>query len=134
MTSEEIIKGNKLIADFMNVKIGEDLYSWRPGCTEPLQEKHLNYHSSWDWLMSVFERIQYINDNNSEFFEEYYNIDFKIDLLNGVDFKVDKKRIFMQTALGPGQLIEALWEGILEFIKWFNQNNDKTKASTKTTV
>lgn len=38
---DNIIEGNKIIAEFMGVKIGKELYSWRIGCTEPLQEKHL---------------------------------------------------------------------------------------------
>lgn len=40
----------------------------------------------------------------------------------GFDFKIDKKRVFMQTAYGKGQLIDAVWSGIIEFIKWYNNN------------
>lgn len=57
MEQNEIIEGNRLIADFMGVKIGEDKYSWRPGVQEPLQEYHLAYHTSWNWLKPVVDKI-----------------------------------------------------------------------------
>lgn len=58
MTQEQIVEGNKLIAQFMGVKIGVEMYSWRPGCQEPLREEHLNYHEAWGWLLPVWKRLR----------------------------------------------------------------------------
>lgn len=57
MTQEQIA-GNKLIAEFMGVKIGVDLYSWRPGCQQPLREGNLNYQESWGWLLPVWKKLR----------------------------------------------------------------------------
>lgn len=71
------LSGNKLIAEFMGVKIGVDNYSWRIGCIEPIQEKHLNYHASWGWLMPVIEKISRI-----EFHREMQDLgDGKIEVI-----------------------------------------------------
>ena len=67
MTIYEIIKiktmenNNKLIAEFMGISIdGEFAYIEDEG--SPLEEvmpiNKLNYHTSWDWLMPVIEKIE----------------------------------------------------------------------------
>lgn len=51
MTQEQIIEGNKLIAEFMNLNDSEDfgkLYF------EPIQ---MIYHESWNWTMPVVKKI-----------------------------------------------------------------------------
>lgn len=130
----EISDGNKIIMDFLGKEYihwtFESRTSWisvRKTLDNNVykafdQYKDLKYHKSFSWIMPVFERIQYIADNQSEFLKEYYNFDFKIDLLNGVDLRIDKHRIFMQTAFGEGQLIDALYNGVLSFIEWYNIN------------
>ncbi len=140
MSEQEIIEGNKLIAEFMGAvtpKTAPEIISsyikndevWYGDNTTPNGQYEsafkifdLKYHSSWEWLMPVFEKIQYITDYCSDLLDGYYNFDFQIDLLNGVDFKVGKERIYLQTAYSPGQLIDAVWSGIIAFIKWFNEH------------
>ena len=46
----ENIKDNKLIAEFMGSNLN-GLESWQ-------YEEELQYHTSWDWLMPVVERIE----------------------------------------------------------------------------
>lgn len=55
---QSIVEGNRVIAEFMGVKIVEDKYSYRPGVVEPLKEEHLAYHTSWDWLMPSWEKLR----------------------------------------------------------------------------
>lgn len=116
---------NKLIVKFLNNKVivtGQHIFEYN--IPKDISYENLLFHKSWDWLIPVFEKIKYIEDNQEEFFgEDYYIISFEIDLLNGVDIKIDKKRIFMQTAFGEGQLIDALHGGVIEFIKWYNKND-----------
>jgi hypothetical protein len=106
MTQKEILKGNKLIAEFMG------LYSY--GVLNPVyayndddylacnhyELKELIYHSSWDWLMPVVEKIGNIPEHGYV---------FKRSLDGGLFYK-----------------IESVWLAVVEFIKWYNQN-DKPK-------
>ena len=126
MTPKEIIEGNKLIAEFMGgeVKSIGDFpnvfwkLSYRPsysGITIDL----LEYHSSWDWLMPVVEKIE-------NCFERYVIVTIKgtgchITLFtqyamvhNGIDFpNIDYHH--------ENSKIEAVWLAVVEFIKWYNQ-------------
>ncbi len=96
MKDKEIIEGNKLIAEFMEVKIGVDTYMYRPGVTDLLREDHLSYHSSWGWLMPVAKKIQKLE------IEEF------------------KRKKPVMNALFDIQ-IETLWDYTIEFIKWYNE-------------
>ena len=61
MSEQEIIEGNKLIAEFMGYKFIEDWHQyWRLSDKHLLLENELKYHSSWDWLMPVVEKIEYL--------------------------------------------------------------------------
>ena len=60
MTQEQIVEGNKLIAEFMGIKISHlgvgDLYRC-PVTDLPTTVCELEYHESWDWLMPVIGKI-----------------------------------------------------------------------------
>lgn len=91
MKKEEIIEGNKLIAEFM----GE--HTWT-NLTTLKQEYNGNYqyHSSWDWLMPVVQKI-YFDDLASSQMWDYISSTFR----------------------RPN--IESVWLIVVEFIKFFNQ-------------
>ena len=123
MTQEEILEGNKLIAEFMggiyvrredlfdshiieeiiynnnhpilknNIKTTEHLY-------------HLRYHLSWDWLMPVVEKIELLG-----FFTRI------LDLGMGIEGDLIIER-FGKTKL------EGVYITIIEFIKWYNLCQD----------
>jgi len=112
MIKKEIIINNKLIADFMSIP---ELP------TQSIERKcyvidRLCYHSSWDWLMSVVEKIQHL-DNEYE-----VSVDFQIHLMGAVELWIDHKRVFAMTAFECGTLINAVWEAVVEFVKWYNKN------------
>lgn len=58
MESEDLLKGNRLLAAFDGIEIGISQYSWRPGCQEPIKEQHLNYHASWGWLIPIWSKVK----------------------------------------------------------------------------
>lgn len=120
MYEQDILEGNKLIAEFMGLKLPLNVIDY----SVLICQNNGKYHSSWDWLMPVFERIQEIEDNQDDYLKDYFDMHFEINLTSGVDFKIDRKRIFMQTAYGKGQLIEAVWAGVIYFIKWYNENKN----------
>ena len=71
MSNTSVIEGNKLIAEFMGAKwlFQDDAIYHRYGWFYELDNtptkwtslwhdnEHLQYHSSWDWLMPVVEKI-----------------------------------------------------------------------------
>ncbi len=101
---DEVIEGNKLIAEFMLVKIPDRHYlEMNPqlqyygdsideyGTVNNLvSERQLAYHSSWDWLMPVIEKIDSIYFN-------HYVVTLPI--------KTD---------------IKTVYEAVISFIKWYN--------------
>lgn len=184
MTQEEIIEGNKLIAEFMgfiykhnkdiwrsgynlesvdfycdidipniesfkdssheligtiqnnSIRVGKygqsDFYShiiWFetiskaiPVTLSGFNERFCKYHSSWDWLMPVVKKAWGITSEFQYDDKEYLYITEEI-------FYPDSTLSeFMNNN------ITDIWRRVVEFIKWYNKSNDKTKTSTKITV
>jgi hypothetical protein len=119
MNAQEILEGNKLIAEFMGVKIGEDKYSWRLGCYDHLQEYHLNYHASWGWLMPVVEKIEGLTSTDGRGEVEYI-VCIQAKYCNvsiGGEGVVAEEQEWDRGV----QKIQVLYETIIKFIKYYNQ-------------
>lgn len=64
MTQEQITEGNKLIAELMGLDVLPEnsvyfeRFKWSDGAYYSMDR--LKYHSSWDWLMPVVEKIEAI--------------------------------------------------------------------------
>lgn len=136
MKAEEIIKGNKLIAEFIGLKqvkwpnekelfwvnnnFIEDFthyedysntskFDW--GNSLP-QTDRLSYDHSWNWLMSVVQKIE--------------DLGFSISILNksccvlikgkGIEDSITRGYIYSKESK-----IESVWLGVIEFIKWYNK-------------
>ena len=121
MNNEEIIEGNKLIAEFMGYKEGfpheggdyincSDVVE---GYEIPDHERafphnddkdshqfplnYLEFHSSWDWLVPVVKKILDLN-NMSELYKRMT--------------RVTESLIYLD--------IQILFEEVVKFIKWYN--------------
>ncbi len=88
MSEEEIIEGNKLIAEFMGLKYYLDYGyfhdTYFSQAVEMSEEIYTPiYHSSWDWLMPVINKIckdnklYYRNSSGEEFDIMYYRFEFR---------------------------------------------------------
>jgi len=124
MKTEE---SNKLIAEFMGYKLARcnNGLAWDIGKSLP-SHKHLfpiqgvlhtgnelNFHTSWDWLMPVIDKIE--------------SLGYCYDRIDG-DVFINK-----QSSLGGGSIIpnpmdhntmtmlEKTYCVVIEFIKWYNQ-------------
>lgn len=98
----EILEGNKTIAEFMGYANPHD----NTGVL-------LKYHSSWDWLMPVKDKIDSIDNHEYDviIWRSDCHINNRIELL------------FESSILkGNKTLIETVWGCIVEFIKWYNLN------------
>lgn len=122
---------NKLIADFLGWKKHEGYNYITPFFqnyltvehgfeqTPLFMEDYLLFHKDWNWLMLVVEKIQHL-DNEYE-----VNVNFKIELMGAVELHIDHKRVFGITAFEIGTLHKAVYEAVIIFIKWYNNNNNK---------
>ena len=104
MNNNEILEGNKLIAEF-------------DGYPKGLNPDYiLKYHTSWDWLMPVVENIRGIENGDGG----RYTFNWK-------DYKVwfskwqDGSGIISECCMISGTTpIQAIYESVVEFIKWYN--------------
>jgi hypothetical protein len=116
MTQQEIIEGNKLIAEFMggifetNLPFTHTKHGWidtpANDGKQIAQDYDLKYHSSWDWLMPVIKKIH------------------ELDI--SIDNEVGSARQYnvVGSSIGP-VTIESTWQACVEFIKYYNQNKEK---------
>ena len=110
MTPTEIQDNNRLVAEFMGVKIGEETYSWRIGNLEPLQEKHLAYNREWGWLMPVVERIEKLGKFHVIINAQSISI---IDYTSSSEFGQD----ICYIAYKVNYKMRAIYVAVIEFIK-----------------
>lgn len=122
MSEQEIIEGNRLIAEFVDYEkesfedepiryyvhnhliCTEDINPWESSSEDWnswLTTEEMKFHSSWDWLMPVVEKIEKTG-HMVNICEDRCSIDVEID-----EFGTTK--------------IEAVWLAVVEFIKWYNQ-------------
>ena len=89
-------------------------------------ESRLKYHSSWDWLMPVVEKISRIPSYHSNGLYKYLcHVD--INPIKGITIEGMYRRnfnaedeIFIQ--IYEYSYLENTWLGVVEFIKWYNKN------------
>jgi hypothetical protein len=83
MTQEEILEGNKLIAEFMGLPVHEEYFRGIDAC---------KYHSDWNLLMPIVEKIElfscYVIDSKtlSTIIECHYNSKIKSTYQAVVEF------------------------------------------------
>ena len=102
MSQEEIIEGNKLIAEFeYNISDWKYLNS-----NLSIFESELKYHSDWNWLMTVVEKIEEKCPQHPDWNDG--NTGYPIMLFNAVNCPYK---------------IENVFKGVVEYIKWYNTQN-----------
>lgn len=94
---QEIIENNKLIAEF----VGYKHYPWN---------NPLLYSRSWDYLMYAIDRIELLG---------YFVM---INKWTSVYTGSEQDRIQITTVEGKSKITNT-FIAVVEFIKWYNQNN-----------
>ena len=107
MKANEIIEGNKLIAEFMGVDV-DSYTSYAEELRKCYSESDLEYHSSWDWLMPVVDKLMSTKQ-----------CDMIIHAKNLVVISYGGKTFSYYEM----SLIENVWIAVVEFIKWYNSQN-----------
>ena len=115
MTQEQINDNNKLIAEFM---MGEKVVD---GLNIPLMayldskgdyhhEEDLHYHSSWDWLMPVVEKIE-SDGRTYQCVQQLHTVYFyDVKTKGTISFSCKETKL------------ESTYEAVVKFIKWYNDN------------
>ena len=122
-----IEKGNILIAEFMGYTYGK-VSGWVHGSRKGVYKKdeqnnliefhleeQIKYHLSWSWLMPVVEKIESIGFCT--------RFDFNIDNGQTIYFwdHPDDNAIIHYNEISLDK-ITAVWNSIIKFIQWYNQN------------
>jgi len=140
MNNEEILEGNKLIAEFMGYKPCFshiiDKYNYTQTvdgflitgkCNagnhqedeyENFAIKHLIFHYSWDWLMPVVEKIESISELS---LNRKCNFHVTIEkhqcvIMWGISFTISDIYDYNNSK------ISTVYKSVIEFIKWYNEN------------
>lgn len=112
------MKDNKLIAEFIGRKGNNNpkLYTWK-GITVLTDDiwyyiSDAKFHSSWDWLMPVVEKIEDMKFGEGT---TSVNVNFK-----QCTIEADGGLILISDIGGESKLI-AVYEAVIKFIKWYNE-------------
>lgn len=120
----DIIKGNKAIHEFMGWKWFDKRFPRNHGIGAPEVFEGTNdiiiqkakYHSSWDLLMPVVEKI-----------ESGGNYQVEIDLFSCYIMEtkslIDNSEILIESH--EGKKIDAVWQAVVEFIKKHNSHTQR---------
>lgn len=125
ISTEDLMKGNKLIAEFMGLQRGKDhagrsiIKHWQIKGVGYFDDKELKYHSSWDWLMPVVEKIE--ENHKTVIAISYWGDKHYMNIMTGVGLMrstLDNPSKFM----GVGETkIQAVYSAVTQFITWYNQ-------------
>lgn len=126
-----IEEGNKLIAEFMQAKneISDVYYLPEFGhyfnsygqieWNECFRSNELKYHTSWDWLMPVAEKIEKTWRGEDLF---CVKIAFNTCLITQ-ERLMDKPIVRAESTNRIDRTkIEAVWSAVVNFIEWYNNN------------
>ena len=97
---------NKLIAEFMELEVDNGLYCYTTAMDD-YKTDTLYFHSSWDWLMPVMDKISGIKN---------WSINATLEWLSSSEFNIQQESDGFYT-------IEDVYLAVVEFIK-------RTKKST----
>lgn len=101
-------ENNKLIAEFMEFPFltEEGQTNFIIDLTH-VPDYELEFHSDWNWLMEVVEKIQ----QSDRYI--YIKIDTYCTFISILQYK--------QIEVRKGNMLESTYHACVEFIKWYNQ-------------
>ena len=126
-----IVENNKIIAEFLDWEfddLSETFETPFLKLVEPqafgdeqfsckLQDFELEFHSDWNWLMRVVEKIENLQDENNC---AIYNVQIEQSFTEIIDNHTSETIIYN---IDADSKIEAVYTACVEFIQWYNQQN-----------
>ena len=132
MENKKIIEGNKLIAEFMEVKNVREyelnskhkclIISDDDGFIDYVEGiNFLSYNDNWNRIMHVVEKIKKLEFEFNTFSDytktEKYRNEVRISELS-----VNK---YCRILIRNTDMLDAIFNAVVEFIKWYNENKNK---------
>lgn len=111
MSEQEIIEGNKLIAEFMGYKEHNHAsYKTYEKDGKHTYEVTLQYYTKWEWLMPVVQKIYSLTIHPND---DYYHAlsHYKHNNYNLFDLPITAD-------------LRTVYKYVIEFIKWYNQQSN----------
>ena len=114
-----IKENNKLIAEFMGIESFKDsLASLNDGKINISKDvyEQAKYHTSWDWLIPVVEKIK----QYCLYKVEDVGSDYKVVFIDNSGYNPSEQKMFM---FSDKDYKKATYKAVVEFIKWYNEQN-----------
>ena len=109
-------ENNKIIVEFMKWDILNDMTYSKATKGKWVELDKLKFHSNWNWLMEVVEKIESLTDINSNgCFMVLESIGFN------AKFIFDDGTRILKDSKGETK-IEAVYMAVVAFIEWYNKN------------
>ena len=127
---KNITENNKLIAEFLDWEFddlsetfetpflklvdphafGDEQFSCK------LQDFELEFHSDWNWMMRVIEKIENLQDENNC---AIYNVQIEQCFVEIIINHTSETIVEVDS----NSKIQAVYNACVEFIKWYNEQN-----------
>lgn len=147
MKEQEIIEGNKLIAEFMKIELFGNNKDYTEAllicsmldfpvnpCThfdntqDTIYLGEMRFHKSWDWLMPVVEKIEHLYEDEHtlpRFEINSHHVCFSIaHPLSEYKSWIVGSYLESSEKLKATSKIEAVYMVVINFIKWYNIKNN----------
>lgn len=127
------LENNSTIAEFLDIEFDETGYINNPNSkhykrncsfiTHRMELSELMFHSDWNWLMEVVEKIESLE------FDFTIYTGSSVSIINTKDFPFEEV-----LSLSGSSKIEAVYNAVVSFIEWYNSaekenNNQKVQDS-----
>ena len=102
-------ENNKIIVEFMKWDILNDMTYSKATKGKWVELDKLKFHSNWNWLMEVVEKIESLEGIGVDFYKgciDVYNEEVNL-------IRINRKGLTK---------IEAVYNACVEFIKWYSKN------------
>jgi hypothetical protein len=103
-------------------KDGNDISYWtKKGGSWASKGGELKYHSSWDWLMPVVEKIE---DTDTEYGKLIYNMDgaFEMEKIYRCVFR-DTTNLKVCSSNWNADKLKSVYDAVVKFITFHNSHN-----------
>lgn len=127
MTPEQVQQSNELIARFMGAKIVNDtdynyvVYGFPKKEPGDCYLRQMKYHSRWEWLMPVVEKIESIQMEKHGYFGVH--IHSNACTIQGTKFRSELRDEVYYFDIYSVTKLNATWHAVTQFIKWYNEQN-----------
>lgn len=112
----DTLESNKLIAVFDGAENLANENEWyRLPNKAAVRAKELEYHTDWDWLMPVVEKIEAIELDN-------FTCKFDIINRNEVEISAGDTPVFY-SGFNTNSKLTSVWVGVVNFIQWYNTHH-----------